>query len=203
MIKITDKTKDPGNKSKRRIWRTIIITGVVIITISGLTTGGMIWHDQPRFCASCHTPMNDYVDNYFAGDTTFMITRHASGDTIFRCIDCHEQTLDQQLSEGAHWITGKYFFPLEMREIGTRSFCLTAGCHVEAEIIEATSNKHNMSFVFSQHDPRHGKQECYTCHSMHGQPVYSCNQCHHFELPKGWISPQTNGVIARINKKLN
>jgi len=186
-------------KFSQRKWMALISVFVLIVVISGLTAGGMIWHEQPGFCGTCHTPMNNYVENYFAGDTTFMITRHAVGDTTFKCLDCHEQTLDQQLSEGAHWLTGNYTFPLKTREIGTRSFCLTPGCHVEAEIIKATTKKHDMSFAFSQHDPRHGKQECYTCHSMHGQSVYSCNQCHHFELPEGWISPQPNGEIASLN----
>ena len=88
------------------------------------------------------------------------------------CVDCHSQKLSEQLTEGVLWLTGNYTFPLEKRQIGTRSFCLTEGCHVEAKIIEATTGKHNMSFAFSQHDPQHGKQQCYTCHFMHGQSVF-------------------------------
>jgi hypothetical protein len=189
-------TENNDVKRPRKMWVMIFIAVAVIIALSGLVTGGMVWHEQPGFCASCHTPMNQYVESYYGGDTALMITRHATGDTSLKCVDCHVQTLDQQLSEGAHWLTGNYTFPLNKREIGTRSFCLTEGCHVEAEIIKATTSTHNLSFAFSQHDPRHGKQECYTCHSMHGQSVFTCNQCHHFELPKGWISPQPNGVVA-------
>lgn len=189
-----------NDKINRRTWRTIIITAVIVVAISGMVTGGMAWHEQPGFCTSCHTPMNSYVENYFGGDTTLMITAHAKGDsTSFRCLDCHSQKLNEQLTEGAHWLTGNYTFPLEKRQLGTRSFCMTAGCHVEEEIIKATTNTQEMSFAFSQHDPRHGKQECYTCHSMHGESVYSCNQCHHFELPEGWVSPEPNGVVASLN----
>ncbi len=197
---MNNKSKSADKKSKFTVPKFLILAAVLVVVLSGLGTGGVYWHDQPQFCANCHTPMTQYVDNYYGGDTTLMITRHAMADTVsLRCLDCHAQTLDQQLSEGAHWITGNYTFPLEKREIGTRSFCMTAGCHVEAEIIKATTSNHNMSFAFSQHDPRHGKQECYSCHSMHGQSVYSCNQCHHFELPEGWISPQPNGAIASLN----
>lgn len=188
-----------NNKPPRKTWVMVVIAFAIVIVLSGMITGGMAWHEQPGFCASCHTPMTNYVDNYYGGDTTLMITRHATGDTIYKCLDCHVQTLDQQLGEGAHWLTGNYTFPLEKRQIGTRSFCMAEGCHVEAEIIKATTSKHDMSFAFSQHDSRHGKQECYTCHSMHGQSVYSCNQCHHFELPEGWISPQPNGLITIRN----
>ena len=193
------KTKNKGNKAPCRTWMILLVAIASVIVLSGLVTGGKAWHDQPGFCTSCHTPMNNYVENYYGGDTTIMITRHATGDTIFKCVDCHSQKLNEQLIQGAHWLTGNYTFPLQKRQFGTRSFCLTEGCHVEAKIIEATTAKHNMSFAFSQHDPRHGKQECYTCHSMHGQSVYSCNQCHHFELPEGWISPQPNGIVAVRN----
>lgn len=196
---MNDKTKPVGDKSKRRMPRILIIAAVIVVALSGFV-GGKHWHDQPGFCANCHSPMNEYVENYYGGDTTLMITRHAMADTVsLKCLDCHSQKLNEQLTEGAHWLTGNYTFPLKKRELGTRSFCMTAGCHVEEEIIKATTNTQEMSFAFSQHEPRHGKQECYTCHSMHGQSVYSCNQCHHFKLPEGWISPQPNGVIASIN----
>jgi hypothetical protein len=197
-MKKSNFTKDKSNKSPQKMGMILVVAFVVIVVLSGLVTGGSIWHQQPGFCTSCHTPMNSYVENYYSGDTTIMITRHATGDTIYKCVDCHSQKLGEQLTEGTHWITGNYTFPMEQRKIGTRSFCLTEGCHVESEIIEATK-KHNTSFTFSQHDPRHGKQECYTCHSMHGQSVFSCNQCHHFELPEGWISPQPNGMIISSN----
>nr|WP_321353914.1 NapC/NirT family cytochrome c [uncultured Draconibacterium sp.] len=197
---MNDKTKSAGKRSKLRMPRVLLLAAVIVVVLSGLVTGGVHWHNQPGFCTNCHTPMNEYVENYYGGDTTLMITSHAMADTVsLRCLDCHSQKLNEQLTEGAHWLTGNYTFPLEKREIGTRSFCMTAGCHIEEDIIKATTDTHGLSFAFSQHDPRHGKQECYTCHSMHGQSVYSCNQCHHFELPEGWISPQPNGVIASLD----
>ncbi|MEZ5072490.1 MAG: cytochrome c3 family protein [Bacteroidales bacterium] len=189
--------KEKNQKPGRRMWMTLGLSAGILIAVSALVTGGVIWHQKPGFCGSCHTPMEAYVADYFAGDSTRMITQHATGDTVFRCVDCHDQRLRQQLSEGVHWISGNYTFPLEDRNLGTRSFCLSSGCHDEAEIIAATS-KHNTSFAFSQHDPRHGKQECSSCHSMHGESVYSCNQCHRFDLPEGWIAPQPNGTIAGL-----
>lgn len=189
--------KRPG----RRIWISLLVSFAVIAAISGMLTGGIIWHQQPRFCASCHTPMNNYVQNYYGGDTTRLITRHAMGDSNnYKCVDCHVSTLSEQAREGVHWVTGNYTYPLGNRVIGTRSFCMSTGCHVESEIIEATRNNKNTLFAYNQHDPRHGKQECYTCHSMHGKSVFSCNQCHKLALPEGWISPQPNGVIASSMK---
>jgi hypothetical protein len=187
-------TQNTSKKSGRRIWIILLVSFAVISAISGMVTGGIIWHQQPRFCASCHTPMNNYVQNYYGGDTTMLITKHAMGDSIkYKCVDCHESKLSEQTREGLHWFTGNYIYPFEKRKLGTRGFCLR--CHVESKIIAATKDHKNTLFAYNQHDPRHGKQECYNCHSMHGKSVLTCNQCHKNELPKGWISPQPNGEI--------
>jgi hypothetical protein len=63
------------NKSNHRILIIMIMSVAAIIEISGLVTGGIIWHQQPRFCAMCHMPMNNYVQNYFGGDTSLLITK--------------------------------------------------------------------------------------------------------------------------------
>nr|WP_321450836.1 cytochrome c3 family protein [uncultured Carboxylicivirga sp.] len=198
-MKLKDITRKIHSKMNHRRWMFFMVTLGVVIVMSGLVTGGVIWHEQPGFCTSCHTPMSNYVDNYFAGDTSLLITQHAKCDTLqIKCLDCHESVWSEQAREGVHWVTGNYTFPLEKRAFGTRSFCLTVGCHVEAEIIDATQHHENSLFAYNQHDPRHGKLQCYSCHSMHGQSVLSCNQCHEFDLPDGWIAPQPNGVIAGI-----
>lgn len=197
----SDASRDEGSKPRHKTWMRLVIAFAIIVALSGLVTGGVIWHQQPGFCSTCHTPMDSYVNDYRADDTTLMITRHASIDTVLRCLDCHESNLNEQLREGVHWVTGNYTFPLEERKYGTRSFCLTPGCHVEADIIEATK-EHNTSFTYSQHDPRHGKQECYSCHSMHGESVLTCNQCHKFELPDGWVAPQPNGDITGKKERI-
>ena len=191
------RTINTRKKMGSKIWVMLLVSFAVIIAISGMATGGIIWHQQSRFCASCHTPMNTYVQNYNGGDTTLLITKHAKNDSLnLKCVDCHESKIKEQVREGMHWATGDYTYPLEKRNIGTRSFCMTTGCHVESKIIEATKNHKNTLFAYNQHDSRHGKQECYHCHSMHGRSVFACNQCHKFDLPRGWISPQPNGVIA-------
>lgn len=196
-MKLIDLFKNKKYSTRRKKWLLVIVPLGVILSLSGLVTGGVIWHEQPGFCTSCHTPMGNYVDNYFAGDSTLLITKHASCDSLpMRCLDCHESVLTEQLREGVHWVSGNYTYPLEKRNFGTRSFCLTEGCHIEAKIIEATKDHENSLFAYNQHDPRHGKLECNTCHSMHGESVFSCNQCHKFEMPAGWIAPQPNGEIA-------
>jgi len=56
-------TKNTSKKSGRRIWVMLIMSFATIAALSGMVTGGIIWHQQPRFCSSCHTPMNSYVQN--------------------------------------------------------------------------------------------------------------------------------------------
>ncbi len=206
--------KENKKKSHRRMRLTLGAAGVVLVVLAGLVTGGLAWHEKPSFCATCHTPMKSYFDGYKGGDKTLMITPHATGETLLHsddktltntlhttgtktlsCLDCHKPTIQEQVTEGLYWVTGNYEFPLKQRVFGTRSFCLSAGCHDEADIMKATKD-YGGAASFNQHDPRHGKQECYRCHSMHGKSVLMCNQCHKLKLPDGWFSPPATGAAA-------
>ncbi|MBN2589731.1 MAG: cytochrome c3 family protein [Sedimentisphaerales bacterium] len=206
--------KSLWEKSRNKKLFVLINVGVVTIVLAGLTTGGVIWHAQPGFCATCHTPMHEYVKGYKSGDTSLMVTphaigksiihpedeslmasQHANGESSLNCLECHEPTIKEQLTEASHWITGNYYFPLDKRDFGTRSFCLSAECHDEADIIKATEN-YGGAIPFNQHDPRHGKMECNRCHSVHGKSVLMCNQCHNLKLPDGWIAPSSTGTLT-------
>jgi hypothetical protein len=177
------------------------ICGIVLIV---LVAGGSAWHRQPSFCGLCHTPMTSYVEGYHGGDEALMITPHAKGKDAVRCLDCHRQTVRETATEAWHWATGNYDYPLKKREFGTRAFCLTPGCHEEDKIMKASDGKKRIKAVnaigdavkYDQHDPRHGRQDCYHCHSVHGKSVLLCNQCHKLQAPKGWQSPEPNGMIA-------
>lgn len=176
--------------------------GGIVLVLAVLVAGGLAWHEDPSFCGICHTPMKTYIEGYRSGDKTLMITQHATAKADLKCLDCHEQTVRQEATELLHWVTGNYEFPLQKREIGTRQFCLASGCHDEnkvinpddaAKIVQA-SNPRGDSVHYNQHDPRHGKQECSRCHSMHGKSVLMCNQCHRLQLRNGWVSPQIGDV---------
>jgi hypothetical protein len=190
-----DSVKASWKKSCHRKWFILGAAGIVIVLIVGMVTGGVVWHQKPSFCATCHTPMKSYVDGYKSGNKSLMITMHATGKTALVCLDCHKPTIKEQLTEASRWITGNYDFPLNHQAFGTRRFCLSPGCHVEADIIKATKD-YGGAVSYNQHDPRHGKLECYRCHSMHGQSSFMCNQCHNLKLPDGWVSPSVNGVVT-------
>jgi hypothetical protein len=187
-----DSFKAYWKKSRHNKWFILVAAGIVMVVMAGLVTGGVVWHQKPSFCAMCHTPMKNYVEGYGSGDKTLMITMHATGKTPLSCLDCHKPTIQEQVTEASHWIEGNYSFPLKQRTFGTRSFCLSPDCHVEADIIKATKD-YGGAISYNQHDPRHGKLECYRCHSMHGKSVLMCDQCHKLKLPDGWISPSEAG----------
>lgn len=181
-----------GAARKRTIW--LVSTAVVLIA---LIAGGLVWHQSPSFCgAVCHTPMGTYVKGYHSGDATLLITKHAEGAKGLKCLDCHEATVGQQVKEATSWVSGAYGTPLETRQIGTRAFCLKSGCHDDAKLVQATKDFGGAK-GYNPHDPRHGKLECYRCHTMHQKSVLACNQCHKLQLPQGWVAPARNGVVTR------
>lgn len=184
------------NKSRQTKTVVLSITGVAIILMTGVVTSGVVWHNKPSFCATCHTPMSQYVEGYQSGDKALLITQHANSEDKLVCLDCHEPTLGDQAVQSYRWVTGHYYFPLDEQKFGTRSFCLSPDCHIESEIIEATKDYNDLAPPFNQHDPRHGKQQCYNCHTMHGQSVLTCNQCHNLKLPDGWIAPKVTGEVV-------
>jgi hypothetical protein len=189
---MTDMNMEKERKPRSRTWLAI---GAMCLVLAALASGGWAWHQEPNFCAVCHTPMRSYVDGYQGGDPTLMAAQHASGETALVCVDCHEMEIIKDATLGLHWMTGNYVFPLQQREFGTSGFCLAAGCHDEGKIIEATKD-YGGATLFNLHDPRHGKQQCYRCHLSHEKSVLMCNQCHRLKLPDGWISPSVTGVIA-------
>jgi hypothetical protein len=203
MSGMTEQKIEKQRNALRRMGLLFALGGLALIV---LTAAGLAWHRQPGFCGLCHTPMTSYVQGYNGGDSTLMITPHAKGKKAVRCLDCHKQTLKEEITEAVYWLAGNYQYPLKKHEFGTRAFCLTSGCHDEGEILKATKEKKMSRAIntigdaaeYNQHDSRHGKQACYRCHSVHGKSVLLCNQCHKLQEPKGWKSPAPNGVVATM-----
>lgn len=200
-------TEQKTEKPRRAFRRIAFFGGIGVLAAVALTAAGLAWHQQPGFCSTCHTPMTSYVQGYHGGDETLMITSHAKGKKTVRCLDCHKQTLKEDITKAVYWLTGNYEYPLKKREFGTRAFCLASGCHDEKEIVKKAKDTNRMARAinvtgdaveYNQHDPRHGKQACYRCHSVHGKSVLLCNQCHKLQEPKGWTSPAQTGVAATL-----
>ncbi|MGV8083224.1 MAG: cytochrome c3 family protein [Coriobacteriia bacterium] len=179
-----------AGKKRLLMWGAVAVVAVVAVV------GGLVWHQQPSFCgALCHTPMASYVQGYQSGDAELLVATHEAAGK--ECLDCHEATLGQQMTEVAHWITGNFTFDsvsgkLVSRgdDFATERNCLTSGCHdmTREELSEKTSD-----LAFNPHDNTepHSDVACATCHSMHGQSVMYCTRCHSEALavtPEGWLT---------------
>lgn len=186
-----------------------VIVGILVVAGAGL----FIWHEQPSFCgAICHTPMNEYVETYNAqpgkpgvdklGFTvedanSMLVVSHkvTSGST---CLDCHVPTMQEQISEAVHWVSGNYYDPLSERTLadlgGARGitgeqFCMNDACHTQTrdDLKAATADMGSIN----PHLPQHGDMDCGYCHKAHRASVMQCAGCHEgAQIPPGWVTPQ-------------
>lgn len=166
----------------------LIVAASAAVVLVALVAGGLVWHEQPGFCAAiCHTPMDMYVDGYNGGDTALLVTVHKT-EAQLECLDCHESNLSQQVTEGMSWVSGNYSYPLEQRKLATRDACL-GECHDAEEIINATADWGGEDGV-NPHDSHEGDQACGLCHAVHRTSTFYCNSCHNWEQPEGWVEPE-------------
>lgn len=203
-------TKEAAPKKKGKKWP--IVVGVVVVVLIAAGAGFFVWHEQPSFCnAICHTPMDPYLPTYEAEpgqpatdkwgndvkDASSMLApvHRAAGKT---CMDCHVPTIGEQLSEGASWVTGNYYYPLEERDteqlvaargIEPDQFCLNEACHnmTRDDLIKATADKGK----YNPHVAQHGERACSDCHKAHRASVNACTQCHPSAyVPDGWLTAE-------------
>ncbi len=179
-------TTVPAAKKKRKRWPIVVGVIAVVAVVAGI--GGMIWHDQPSFCnAICHDPMDTYVESYYSGDSTCLVTAHA--DSGLTCLQCHEAKIDEQVGEATAWVSGGYttdengYIVDDSVHIATTDFCLQ--CHNKDDIVAATAD-YNGNVGYNPHESHNGTLECGDCHSMHGTSTLYCNSCHDLGTPDGW-----------------
>lgn len=87
-------------EERKKSRKGLVALGVAAVVIVAAGTGFWIWHEQPSFCnAVCHTPMDSYVEAYYADDATLLATSHRVADVS--CLDCHVPTLGEQLARKA------------------------------------------------------------------------------------------------------
>lgn len=197
----------PSKKKKVKRWP--IVAGVLAVVLVVAGAGFWVWHEQPSFCgAICHTPMDPYLANYDSepGQASFdkygnsvedagtmMAIAHKKED--IECIDCHVPTISEQVSEGLHWVTGNYEFPLDEKSLTDLTsargatadeFCLNEACHniTRDELAEKTSDMKR-----NPHQFYHMDEDCGSCHKGHRASVMYCSRCHDdTEQPTGWLT---------------
>lgn len=168
--------KDLKNKKQRKgrqafIARLPWILVVVLVAGTTLATAGYKWHNQPDFCAAvCHDTMGYYFDNFDQGSDLARVHKEAN----VTCLDCHEASLEQQVSEVLTQISGDYDIPLRQRSLED-DVCLK--CHISVESLQAKTD-------LLEKDPHggnitgHQNFTCNNCHKSHSKQVNQCSKCH-------------------------
>ena len=122
----------PSKKRPKNRKKTKIIAGVcaAVIVVAGI--GMFIWHEQPSFCnAFCHSPMDPALATYegtsgnpgvdkwgnTVEDAGWMLVVAHKEQAGATCMTCHKPVLNQQISEGLHWLPGDYLYPLDERSL--------------------------------------------------------------------------------------
>ncbi len=166
---ILGQTKEAAPKKRmRRPKKPAIIVSILFVVIAAGAVGFGIWHEQPSFCnAICHSPMDTYYESYDEGTGMARIHKEAH----VTCLDCHETSFGQQLSEAWTWVIGDFSEPLDMMNYDD-STCLT--CHISEEFQAAKTDL----IEFNPHADAHQALACTDCHKSHNEQVNYCSNCH-------------------------
>ena len=177
----SEKSREPQNKRKSSTKKWVVV-GVAAAVIIAAGAGFLVWHEQPGFCGTiCHTPMQDYVDNYESGDPALLAAVHKGAEVS--CLGCHEPTIEEQVMEGVAWVTGDYELPLEQRAFDD-GFCLNEKCHDVSRESLAEATDH---LKYNPHSAYHEQEACSDCHKAHETSVNACTQCHSDAfVPNNW-----------------
>ncbi|MBQ9955430.1 MAG: cytochrome c3 family protein [Eggerthellaceae bacterium] len=163
-------TAEPSPKKGKGLKVKLGIVGAVVVAI--VVVAGACYaafHDDPAFCnAVCHAPMDTYVENYNEGDGMARVHMEAN----VTCLDCHEPTLSQQVSEGMAWVTGNFKNELDMMTDYDNEQCLK--CHISEEFQAAKTD----FLKLNPHSDAHQVLKCTDCHKSHRDQVDYCSSCH-------------------------
>lgn len=195
---------------KGRRNRRIAVASTVVLAIVVVGAGLLQWHNTSGFCvAICHSPMNEtYLDTLYANpyepatdkwgnevSQAGAMLASSHGNMGKKCMDCHEPSLEEQVTEGLAWIQGDYYNPLSERDLarlvyyrgaGETEFCLNSDCH-DLDKSELTAQTADMDR--NPHSWHHSEYTCSDCHKAHRASIMVCSQCHpDSEIPLGWLT---------------
>lgn len=232
----SERAGTPSNR-KRKV---AAVSAVVLAVVVAAGAGFFVWHEQPSFCnAICHVPMDAYGETLMSGSQdkfgnamatdeqkqSMLAYAHANlGDESVMCLDCHVPTLQEQISEGLHWVTGNYYVagtnPLgqtilesrelsdlvEARGISEDEFCLNEACHTSQNgepltrdgLAALTAAEYG---EYNPHISEHSEMACSTCHKAHSQSVNYCSECHEeATVPEGWLSAKEYSELSKLEQ---
>ena len=175
---------------KRKLAIPILLPALVVLGIVGGGVGVWEYHKQPQSCAVCHI-IRPYYESW--KNSVPLANAHAQAEVA--CLDCHPQTLEEQMRELTMYVKEDYETPLRTRRM-PMEFCLD--CHMDNEhtsyeqVMERTKDYIIEGDNINPHDPHPGlampQFECRVCHKMHQESpeIEYCYGCHHEgQFPKG------------------
>jgi cytochrome c nitrite reductase small subunit len=163
----------------------VLIVGSAVAVVVAAVAGQALWkyHENPEFCVLCHV-MDPYLASWQGSD--LLANTHAQSDLA--CLDCHEPTIPQQVSEVFKYVTKQYEQPLAPVQF-PNEFCLSCKEHGSYEdLAERTKAYVVNGQLMNPHDPHPNPDpripehfECWHCHSMHktSRGIDYCWGCHH------------------------
>lgn len=199
----------PARKPKK--WP--IVISILAIFLAVFFVAFLHWHEEPTFCnAFCHQPMDKYVEGYYSGDDSMLVTAHAENGVT--CLSCHwpQAKMLDLVHEVVYWTTDRFTDPLPAHQyaVGEQSafvsdeFC--GRCH---DGVTAPKKESATANMFGEYDPHNiptniaehmtagkdgGAIQCGDCHTVHKGQTMICAECHddvfnESTVPDGWTIP--------------
>ena len=162
--------------SPKRKSRKGLITGIVILAIAAICVGFWCWHNTPGFCGNfCHSTMGEHLDNYLEGPGLAKVHADIPAGQALGCLDCHEATLDAQISEALAQISGNYGdLSLAGRYYVDNQKCLDCHGGTYDNLAKLTAALGD----YNPHQSPHGQMNCNECHKGHAVQEDLCGFCH-------------------------
>ena len=213
--------KEDAPKKKSWFLRHKIAVAVTLVVVAAAGVGFGIWHNTPHFCgAICHHPQDPYNPTYYAepgqpatdkwgnhvANASGMLaaTHRAKGDLV--CMDCHEPSIREQVTEGLEWLTDDFYYPLSERnfenlvfyrkDAAPEEFCLNENCH---DYTKATLSQVYADSTRNPHSWHHAEYTCNDCHKSHRASIMVCSGCHQDAMmPEGWLTLEESRELDTI-----
>ena len=156
----------------------LLILGIGILPVISVSFGTVLVFERAEtveFCASCHEPMQPYVDDMVNVESESLAAVHYKNRYIpsNQCYDCHTSyglfgtatAKMKGLVDVYKYYTDTYHVPIEMREPYPNNDCLK--CHAESLKWQGQElHMENKEQLFA------GDTSCMECHDPMGHPAH-------------------------------
>ena len=156
----------------------LLIAGIGVLPVISVSFGTVLVFqraERVEFCASCHEPMQPYVDDMMNLESESMAAVHYKNRYIpsNQCYDCHTsyglfgtaEAKTKGLVDMYKYYTDTYHVPIQMRSPYPNNDCLK--CHAESlKWLQQELHTENKEALFA------GDTSCMECHDPMGHPAH-------------------------------